>query len=460
MTSSVSVQAPPHERDAEQAVLGGMLFDQRIAVDCLQALKADDFYDEGHREIFKVLGEMSADGIPIDLITTSHELRERGLYEKVGGVIYLDELDNCCPIIAHHSHWCRIVIEMKKRRDLLKAASNLYHDAGDAEDIILRHQARINKLTETRENSLIHVGAAADQVMELLDQRHRSGDSLLGPSTGLKSLDKYMLGLIPGKLIIIGARPAMGKSALAIQLAEQAATLGQNTIIFSLEMNADEIVQRQLARRCCINLKDLMLARDWDKNAAAVAKERGFLSTLPMRIDDNSRTIEQIEAISRREHSRGRLDLIVIDYIQHIHTEQKHASMHGEVTAISRACADLAHNLGITVIALSQLGRDVERREPPIPRLSDLKESGSLEQDADVVAMLYQPEFYLKQKYPEPPTDTAKLEKYEADLARCENLTIVLFPKIRYNQTGVVRLNFFGDTQIFTQRADHFAGAP
>ena len=454
----MGTKVPPHSRDAEQAVLGGMLFDERIAVDCLDAVAADDFYDEGHRLVFRAIADLTRDGTPIDLVTVSDKLRDRGQLEQIGGATYLAELLDSCPTVAHHDHWCRIVITKRMRRDLLNATSELYHEAEtpgeELEQITERHTARINRIIQRRQSPLTHIGAATDEVMQILDQRHKTGEKLLGPTTGLPQLDKYCLGLVPGKYIVIGARPSQGKSTLGLQLAEAGALAGLHTIFFSVEMGRHELTMRLIARRNGIHLEDLMLAREWETNSPIVAADREKIGMLPMSIDDNSRTIEKIESKVRREHSRGKCDLIIVDYLQHLHTDEKYQSRHQEIGAISRVLVDLAHGLKITVIALCQLSREVDRREPPIPRLSDLKESGDLEADADAVLMLYRPEFYFQQRFPEPPTDPKKLEKYNQQIEAHLNLCYVFISKMRYNKTGLIRLNFFGETQAFTPRHD------
>lgn len=454
-------RVPPHNREAEQAVLGAMLFDERAVNDCVEALVEDDFYVEAHRIVFRAMRAMWNENRPVDLVTVMAELRAMDAIEPVGGATYLAQLLDAVPTVAHHRYYSQLVIEERLRRDLIANAIDMAADARTKEapeEIAARHGARIQALTDSRTaGTLVSIEHAATDALTLMDTRERVKAELLGYSTGISTLDRALLGIIPGKYYVIGARPSQGKTALACQIGEHIASTDHDVLLFSLEMGREELAFRSIARRTGIDMVDLMLGRRYSDHVDEITAAVSHLYGMPYRIDDRTRDIESIAAKIRRERARKRCDVVIVDYLQQINTTRRLVSRLQEVSYFSRTLCDLAKELDIAVIVLSQLSRAVETRTPPQPRLSDLKETGDIEQDADAVIELYCPLFYLKQMYPEKPEGDKPLENYNRDVERWKNLCKVFIAKIRYYRLDTLHLNFVGATQRFSDRTEREA---
>jgi replicative DNA helicase len=452
-----SVPVVFYDREAEQASLGAMLFDERFAADGIEALSVDHFHDEGHRKVFQAVASLIEKDIDVDFVTLRSELENRGDLNTVGGATYLAEIFDVVPTIPHHSHYFRILKEKKFRRDLKRFAIETESDIQDLtlspEDLLSLALERIHKIdTSYRKPRLLAPEEVLCQTMEIMDAAHQKKESVVGYSTGLTDLDSVMLGLRPRKYYVIAGRTSMGKTALGIQIAENMASQGAHVLFFSLEMDATDIQMRQIARHAQVNLIDILTGQlseqDWKKVTEAAAR----ISKFPFYIDDRTRTIEDITAIIKREKLRGKCDAVFIDYIGLLNTRRRLPSRYAEVSLFSHTLQALSRQLDICVVGLAQLNRAVENRMPPKPRLSDLKESGEIEQDADGVILLYRPEFYFIQENPVEPRGEVERQAYWEERGKIQNLCQVFVAKLRYGKTAVVELNFFGESQQFTDR--------
>jgi len=446
----------PYSRECEQSVLGAMLFDERALNEGVNTLRETDFYDEAHRRIFKVIEHLTKKNVPADLVTVGDELKTCGELESVGGGVYLAQLLDMVPTVVHFDNYAAMLREYRQRRELLTVGMELIQSVATESPGYLasRHIDQVQQiLSNSTQKDTVSIEAAATHAFLTLDERYKCGKDMLGYSSGLSSFDRMLHGLQKKRLHVIAGRASMGKSALGIQLADAAAEDGARVLVFSLEMAHEQIMHRMLARRMRVDLHELQGARQWDKQVASAVDAMKEIAKLRIRFEDKSRTIEDIKAAVYRENMRRGVDIVVIDYLQLVGTRRNCSSRFQEVGYISRAAQELAYE-GFCVIALSQLNRDPDNRKPPFPRISDLKESGQIEQDADVIILLYRPEYYLKSAYPEAPDDLEELSEYNEKAEAAKNLCFAIIGKNRNGPTATIRLNFFDSWQLFTERAE------
>jgi replicative DNA helicase len=449
---SAASKVPPHNREAEQSVLGAMLFDDRAIGQAVEKMGAHHFYDEGHRRIFTAIVVLYNESSPIDLITVSENLRKDGDLESVGGATYLAELLDIVPTVAHVDMYCRIVLEKAWLRELLVAANEIsadaYGETPEVEEVLDKAEKRIFDIVERRiTTSIIPIEELVDPVFKLVDDLHKNPRLVTGLSTGFTDLDEKMRGLQPSDLIIVAGRPSMGKTSLVMNIAQNVGTREEKTVaIFSLEMDKQQLVMRMLCSEA--NDRNLGLTNlqtgHFDSNLYPILTDAaGRLAGAKIFIDDSSSiSAMEIRAKSRLLKARGGLDLIIVDYLQLM--EERTVRMENrqqEIATISRRLKSLARELQVPVIALSQLSRAVEKREDNRPQLSDLRESGAIEQDADVVLLLYREEYYARNN---PNIELSDDEKNKSD---------IIIAKQRNGPTGVVSLNFFGDRVRFENRS-------
>jgi replicative DNA helicase len=401
------VIAPPHNLDAEQSVLGAILLSDRslYALVIEEGLRADDFYRERHGRIYEAMLSLYNESEPVDVLTVVDRLRGTGRLEDVGGPAAVDELTGVVPAAGHARRYAQIVRENALLRRLLKASYEI-------QESVLGHEAPPRELVELAEKAMLEVGRddrqqdfrAIEEVLhEELDKLHRlslEGTELTGTPSGFKDLDQITGGFQPGNLIIIAARPAMGKSALVCNIAENAAVEhGKPVALFSLEMAEAELAQRFVASQARIKGEELRKGRVAEQRWPKILTASQRLARSPLWVDDSSDVgMLEIRAKARRLHSQcaaeGGLGLIIIDYLQLMRTDSRYDNRVTAVGELSRGLKILARELGVPVIALSQLSRAVEQRSPKKPQLSDLRESGNLEQDADLVMFIYRDEYY------------------------------------------------------------------
>jgi replicative DNA helicase len=439
------VIAPPHNLDAEQSVLGAILLSDRslYALVIEEGLRPEDFYRERHGAIYAAMLALYGESEPVDVLTVTDRLRQLGKLDDVGGQAAIDELTGVVPAAGHARRYAQIVRENALLRRLLASTYEI-------QESVLEHQAPPRELVELAEKAMLEVArddrqqdfrAIEDVLHEELDKLHRlslEGTSLTGTPSGFRDLDEITGGFQPGNLIIIAARPAMGKSALVCNIAENAAVEHNRPVaLFSLEMAEAELAQRFVASQARIKGEELRKGRVAEERWSKILKASDRLAKAPLWIDDSSDVgLLEIRAKARRLHTQcdPGLGLIIVDYLQLMRTDSRYDNRVTAVGELSRGLKILARELGVPVIALSQLSRAVEQRSPKKPQLSDLRESGNLEQDADLVMFIYRDEYY----------EAESERPGEADL---------IIAKHRNGATGEVTLTFHKEYPKFMNYA-------
>ena len=399
---------PPHNLDAEQSVLGAILLTDRpmYALVIEEGLRPEDFYRERHRLIYQAMLALYGESEPVDALTVTDRLRQTGRLEEAGGPSAVDELAGLVPAAAHARRYAQIVRENALLRRLLTASYEIQAS-------VAGHAASPRELVEHAEKAMLEVArddrrrdfrSIEDVLHDELDKMHRlsvEGTALTGTPSGFKDLDEITGGFQPGNLIIIAARPGMGKSSLVANIAENAAVNhGRAVALFSLEMSEAELAQRFVASQASIRGDELRKGRVAESRWPKIVQASQRLAAAPLWVDDSSDVgLLEIRAKARRLHSQvpNGLGLVIVDYLQLMRTDSRHESRVTAVGELSRGLKILARELSVPVIALSQLSRAVETRSPKIPQLSDLRESGNLEQDSDLVMFIYRDEYYEKE---------------------------------------------------------------
>ncbi len=390
-------RVPPQDLHAEQSVLGSMLINKDAIADCPEAVKAHDFYRPAHELIFDAVLDLFGRGEPADAITVADELGKRGDLTRVGGQAYLHQLIQSVPTAANAGYYAEIVHERAVLRRLVEAGTRIVQmgyaqGEGDIDDIVNRAQAEVYSVAEKRGGEDYNVlGDLLNETMEEIEAASGRIDDLIGVPTGFIELDQLTNGLHPGQMIVVAARPAVGKSTLGIDIA-RAAAIKHNmaAAVFSLEMSRTEITMRILSAEATIQLQDLRKGLKNQEQWTKLARIMGKISNAPLFIDDSpNMSLMEIRAKCRRLKQQHNLRLVVIDYLQLMTSGKKVESRQQEVAEFSRALKLLAKELEVPVIAISQLNRGPEQRTDKRPQMSDLRESGSIEQDADVVILLH-----------------------------------------------------------------------
>lgn len=426
-------RVPPHNPQAEESVLGALL----LSGDAINAvgevgLDPGDFYRPAHQHIYDAIRSLVAKGEPVDAVTVADELRHHGMLDLIGGVETLHSLQNATPAISNAHHYARIVQDTSLLRRLIHVGSEIseigFSDPDDARKAVDDAESRMFALGDGfSTDSAKPMRELVPKAMDFLEQRYELGNQITGVATGFDDLDELLSGLQPSTLNIVGARPAMGKTAFGLGIATHVAQhSGLPVLVFSLEMGHLELTQRILSSEARVDSRKLrtgdLSEADWSKIGHAVGRLE-----VPLYLDDNARvTVMEIRAKARRIKQREGLALIVIDYIQLMTGSAKAENRQLEISEISRNLKILARELEVPIIALSQLSRGLEQRADKKPMLSDLRESGSLEQDADVVMFLYREEVYDK------------------DDASKKGLAEVIVAKHRSGPIGDVQLVFQG----------------
>ena len=408
MPADSTLERPmPSNLDAERSILGAILLDNNALNTAIEALKSDDFFIPQHRSIFNQMIALGEAQHAIDLVTLTEELHRRGELESSGGAPYLASLVDGVPRVSNVDHYARIVKEKALLRNLIHATHNIQQHAFDGEDgadtILDNAESSIFALAEDRVKAgLLPIKDIVRDNFERLEKIFREGKSVTGISTGYGELDKLLSGLQPSELIILAARPSQGKTALALNMAENIAIRGGLPVaVFSLEMSKESLLQRLVASVAQVDAHKFrsghLSREDWRRMTEGL----GQISSAPLWIDDaGSISVLEIGAKARRLKRDKGLSLLIVDYLQLITARGRFNSRQEEVASISRALKGLAKELQIPVLVLSQLTRAPEREERG-PQLSDLRESGAIEQDADVVMFIYRPNFYNLNATPE-----------------------------------------------------------
>jgi len=432
---------PPQNLEAEQSVLGAILIDNNALPRCLEILDPEDFYKLSHRKIFFAMTDLFDKNEPIDLITLTDQLKKNDELEAVGGIAYLSLMVNMVPTAANVKYHSHIVREKALLRGLVQSAneiaSKVYEDNLDAEDLVDYAERSIFKISDKRvKASFVSLKEVIRDSFEMIEQLYDKKETVTGVSSGFRDLDDLTTGFQKGDLIIVGGRPSMGKTAFALNIAQHVGVeLREPVAIFSLEMAKEQLAIRMLCAEAMVNSnsirKGFIKKEDWHKLTSAASN----LTGAPIFIDDTSGiTVLELRAKARRLKIEHGLSLVIVDYLQLMRGKGSFERREQEISDISRSLKGLAKELSVPVIAVSQLNRSVEQRRPPTPILADLRESGAIEQDADVIIFLYREEIYNK----------------EAKKGHSE----VIIAKQRNGPTGTVNLAFMSTCTRFLNMAD------
>jgi len=429
----------PQNTDVEASLLGCILIDPDAIVKVADMIMPVDFYDERHRLIYEASARLYEQQTPIDIITISEELRAGGDLQKAGGVGYLTDLTNTVPTATHAEQYASIVSTKSIRRRLIAASTEIAEIGHDEKrtiaELVEEAESKLFEVSQRHiKNDITSVEDVLTASFERLDGLHKDKSTIRGIPTGYKDLDAMLAGFQRSDLIILAARPAMGKTALSLNFAQNVAVdSGAAVLMFSLEMSKEQLVDRLLASEANVNSWNLRTGNLSDSDFEKIGHAMGQLSEAQLYIDDTPGiTVGELRTKARRESHKRELGLIIVDYLQLMSGGARFAGSDNrvqEISEISRGLKGIAREMNVPVLALSQLSRSVESRSPQIPQLSDLRESGSIEQDADVVAFIYREEYYN-------PDDSQK-----------PNIMEVLIKKHRNGPTGSVDLYFDRERQ-------------
>lgn len=392
------MRVPPHSTEAEVSVLGALLLDKEAIVAVAEFLEGHHFYDEKHSEIYEAMISLYQQRTPIDILTVSESLKKRKALKKIGGVTYLAELTNKVPTAAHVEHYGKIVKDLATKRSLMTAASRLVEMSMDegmaANELLDKAEAEIFSLSQRHlSQSFTPVKAALADSFDRLDELHKMDSGLRGVPTGFAELDNLLAGFQKSNLIILAARPGVGKTSLQLGIAQNLAVKHKRPVgIFSLEMSKEELVDRLLVSQADIDAWRLKTGKLSEQDFTKLSNAMGELAEAPIFIDDTpALSILEIRTKARRLQVEHGIDLLIVDYLQLARSRNLENRVQ-EVSEISQGLKNIARELKVPVLALSQLSRAVEQRGVKRPQLSDLRESGSIEQDADVVMFLWKEE--------------------------------------------------------------------
>lgn len=434
MPDELPDKLPPQSIEAEQSLLGCLMLDKNAIIKVADFLQAKDFYKGIHQKIYQVMVDLFERGEPIDLLSVSTRLKEKEFLDEIGGNAYLTQLINTVPTASHVLNYAKIVQRKRILRDLIEASQEIglmgYEESEDIDVVLDKAEKTIFSIAQhSLSQDFLPIKSTLEGAFERIDELSRYEGKLRGLPTGFIDLDNILAGLQKSDLIILASRPSLGKSALATDIARYVAATEKIPVgIFSLEMSADQLVDRLIAAQANVDLWRLrtgkLTSEGEDNDFTRIQKALGELSEAPIFIDDAaSSNVLQMRAMARRLQARHGLGLIIVDYLQLMESRNPFESMVQQMTEISRSLKGLAKELNVPVLALSQLSRAVEQRSPQIPRLADLRESGALEQDADVVLFIY------------------REDKYRPDTSR-KNIADIIIAKHRNGPVGRIELYF------------------
>ncbi|NKQ39159.1 MAG: replicative DNA helicase [Methanosarcinales archaeon] len=432
--TSITDKLPPQSVEAEQCLLGSLLLDNTAIIKIADSVVAKDFYKAIHQEIYQAMVDLFEKSEPVDMVSVKNRLKSKKKLEEIGGNAYLSSLMNSVPTATHVLSYAKIVQQKRILRDLINASYDIgamgYNESEDVDLILDQAEKRIFSIAQkSLTQRFISVKSSLESAFERIDKLSKGGEIFRGLSTGFSGLDNILAGLQKSDLVVLASRPSLGKTTLALDIARYAAIHQKIPVgIFSLEMSMDQLTDRLIAAQANVDLWRLRTGRlsgQGDNNDfTRIQQALGVLAETPIFIDDAaSSNILQMKAMSRRLQVDQGLGLIIIDYLQLMEPRDTSVGVVQQVSENCRALKTLARELNIPVLVLSQLSRAVEHRSPQIPRLSDLRESGSIEQDADVVMFLH------------------REDKYRPDTSR-KNIVDVLIAKHRNGPVGKVELYF------------------
>ncbi|MBI4281389.1 replicative DNA helicase [Candidatus Uhrbacteria bacterium] len=434
---------PPQNNEAEQSLLGSLLIDKDAIIKVIDIVHAQDFYKDTHRMIFEAMLELFSQHEPIDILSLTNRLSDTKQLEIVGGRTYLVSLANAVPTASHITTYANIVQKKATLRRLISAANDItklgYTEEEETEIVLDQAEQRLFSVSQKfSKRSFVPLREALTEAFERIDELHKESGKLRGLTTGFRELDSILAGLQKADLVILAARPSLGKTTLALDIARHVGTRSKVPVgIFSLEMSKDQLVDRLLCAEAGVDMWRMRTGRlsdrEGDDDFPRIGHAMGVLSEAPIYIDDSSTSnIMEIRARARRLQAEKGLGLLVIDYLQLMEGPSKNEGRVQEISQITRALKGIARELNVPVLALSQLSRATEARSPAIPKLSDLRESGSIEQDADVVMFIYRP----------------VMDKGSKDiLPEQRHIAEIHIAKHRNGPTGVIEL-FFDEARV------------
>ena len=433
------VRVPPHSYEAEESVLGGILIDNFTINSAMEILKPEDFYKRAHSEIFKAMVALTERGEPIDAVTLSEELKKTNILDECGGLEMISRLASSVPSAANVIYYANMVKSFSIRRTAIHEASEVINNAYDTEknldEFIDETEQRILSISDEKtEKSFTHIGDIAQDALQLVERLYDKKKSVTGVSSGFSKLDDITAGFQKASLFILAARPGVGKTALALTFAQNVALREELAVgIFSLEMSKEELFMRMLSSEARVSNSKLKTGKFPESDFPKIVEAASRLTDAPIYIDDTGGlTITELKAKARRLAREKKLGLIIVDYLQLMRSPTYKYSREQEIADISRSLKGLAKELNIPIIALSQLNRSVEGRDEKRPRIADLRESGAIEQDADIIAFIYRDEMYNP--------DT-----------KDKGIAEIILGKHRAGPTGTVRLAFSGEYTRFDQ---------
>ncbi|MQS76606.1 replicative DNA helicase [Lactobacillus halodurans] len=455
MNNDITSRIPPNDKDAEQAVLGAVFLSQDALIEAMEYVDADDFYQHANQLVFQAMMNLNDEEEPVDVVTVQNELDRANQIEDIGGVSYLAELANAVPTAANTTYYAKIVKNKSTLRRLINAATDIvsrsFEEDEDVDSIIDQSEKDIMDVSENRNHKgFRRISDVVKSSFEEIDKLYDEDSDVTGLSTGYKDLDDMTTGLHKDELIILAARPGVGKTAFALNLAQNAATKSNATVaIFSLEMGAEQLVNRMLCSEGSIDANALRTGKLDENQWNSLVVAMGSLARTNVYIDDTPGIkMAEIRSKCRRLlKESGKLDLVIVDYLQLIEgTGQENRQQ--EVSVISRNMKKLAKELHVPIIALSQLSRGVEARQDKRPMLSDIRESGSIEQDADIVAFLYRDDYYRDEDGDDNDNDQGEPE--DQDVGEVE----VIISKNRSGPRGTAKLLFVKSYNKFSSIAN------
>lgn len=423
---------PPQNVEAEKSLLGACLIDEDAIADVSEVVRADDFYDKQHTIVFAGMMHLYEKHKPVDLLTLTDELKKKDKLDAVGGSAFLTELTNYVPSAAHARSYAEIVATNAVRRRLIKASADIselgFDENTSTQELLERAESELFSVSDlSLKHDLFSLESILTESFDRIEELHRNKGELRGIRTGYRDLDNMTAGLQRSDLIVLAARPAMGKTTLVTNLAYNVATIAKQPVLFfSLEMSKEQLVDRMLADASGVDSWNIRTGNLSDEDFGKLSEAMGEMAEAPIFIDDTpGLSVLEMRTKARRKHHEQPLGLIIVDYLQLM---QASGSYQGnrvqEVSEISRGLKLIARELNVPLIALSQLSRNVENRTPPVPQLADLRESGSIEQDADIVSFIYRPGYY------------------EPDNPEVQNITDLIIAKHRNGPVGKVQLYF------------------
>lgn len=434
---------PPQNLDAEKSLLGAVLIDEETLADISEHITAKDFYEKRHGTIYAGMMRLYEKHKPVDLLTLSDELKRKNEIEIIGGSTYLTELTNYVPTAAHAEAYAELVAQKAVRRRLIKASGEIselgYNEETTTQELLEKAEAELFSVSDqSLKQDLVSIETILTESFDRMEELHRNKGTLRGIRTGYRDLDTMTAGLQRSDLIILAARPAMGKTTLVTNLAFNVATVSKQPVLFfSLEMSKEQLVDRMLADASGVTAWNIRTGNLSDDDFSKLSEAMGEMAEAPIFIDDTpGMTVLEMRTKARRAMHEQPLGLIIIDYLQLMQgSGRSDGNRVQEVSEISRGLKLIARELNVPVIALSQLSRSVESRNPQIPQLADLRESGSIEQDADIVMFIYREDYY------NPETDR-------------QHITDLIIAKHRNGPTGKVEL-YFDPQRLRFSSVDH-----